>query len=108
MATWYPALPSSAMGDDEMRSVELAGNDILIVRKNGEFFAIGNQCSHSWGFLDQGTLMGFEVKCPLHRGRFDVRTGAATERPATVAVPSYPTKIDGDGVVHVQIDEEKG
>lgn len=105
MARWFPALPCTELADDAMRSVELAGHDILIVRKADEFFAIGNVCSHAWGLLEQGTLIGFEVKCPLHRGRFDVRTGAPTEAPATIAVPSYPTKIDHDGVVHVQIEE---
>lgn len=91
------------MHDDEMRSIEIAGCDILIVRKDGEFFAIGNVCSHSWGLLDQGTLIGYEVKCPLHRGRFDIRTGNATERPATTPVPSYKTKIDPTGTVNIQL-----
>lgn len=102
---WFAALKSSELHDDEMRSVEIEGADVLIVRKDDAFFAIGNVCSHSWGLLDQGTLMGFEVKCPLHRGRFDVRTGGATERPAIDPVPNYPTMVDQDGVVYVQFQE---
>jgi naphthalene 1,2-dioxygenase system ferredoxin subunit len=105
---WFPAVNRSDMQADEMRSVEIEGRDILIVRKSDEFFAIGNVCTHSWGLLDQGELFDFEVKCPLHRGRFDLRNGAATEWPATVAVPSYATMIDANGIVHVQIDDERG
>jgi naphthalene 1,2-dioxygenase ferredoxin component len=108
MASWFPVMPASELRDDEMRAIDVAGRDILFVRQDGGFYAIDNTCTHAWGLLDQGVLMGYEVKCPLHRGRFDIRTGAPTERPCTVPVASYPTKIDEAGVVHVELAELKG
>jgi nitrite reductase/ring-hydroxylating ferredoxin subunit len=36
---------------------------------------------------------GFEVECPWHGSKFDVRTGKATKPPAMQAVSSYEVKI---------------
>ena len=40
---------------------------------------------------------------PYHRGRFDIRNGAATLEPCVEAIRSYPVKVDG-GRVWVEID----
>jgi naphthalene 1,2-dioxygenase system ferredoxin subunit len=39
-------------------------------------------------------LIGHEIECPLHQGRFDVRDGRATCEPAEEALRSYPVKIE--------------
>ena len=38
------------------------------------------------------------MECWLHGSCFDVRTGEPTGPPATVPVPTYPVKIEGDDV----------
>ncbi len=40
------------------------------------------------------------VECPLHAARFDIRSGAALEGPATEAIPTYGVKIE-DGAILV-------
>ena len=36
---------------------------------------------HVGGPLDQGTVEGYEVECPWHGSKFDVRTGEPTKPP---------------------------
>jgi archaeosine-15-forming tRNA-guanine transglycosylase len=36
----------SRMKDGEMRAVKVYGTDILLVRLDGEFFALGAHCTH--------------------------------------------------------------
>jgi naphthalene 1,2-dioxygenase system ferredoxin subunit len=43
-------------------------------------------------------LEGHEIECPLHQGRFDVRTGKAMCAPLTEDLRSYPVKIEGGRV----------
>jgi 3-phenylpropionate/trans-cinnamate dioxygenase ferredoxin subunit len=46
---------------------------------------------------------GFEIECPRHGARFDVRTGAALRAPAYTPTASFPIKID-DGAVWTRDD----
>ena len=39
-------------------------------------------CTDMGGPLNEGTLEGFEVQCPWHGSKFDVRTGEPTKPPA--------------------------
>jgi glycine betaine catabolism B len=39
-------------------------------------------CSHEDGPLQHGTLDGYEVECPWHGSKFDIRTGEVTNPPA--------------------------
>jgi nitrite reductase/ring-hydroxylating ferredoxin subunit len=57
-----------------MLKVEVFGKSILLSMVNGEVYAIDAVCSHEGGPLEDGILDGFEIECPWHGSRFDVRT----------------------------------
>ena len=82
-----------------MKAVEVEGEKVCIINSEGRFYAIGNVCTHVGGPLDEGTLEGYEVECPWHGSKFDVRTGEATKPPAVRAVPKYEVKIDGHNIL---------
>jgi nitrite reductase/ring-hydroxylating ferredoxin subunit len=81
--------------------VEPEDHEILLLTLGPAIYAIGNICSHEQVWLDDGTLHEdtCEIECPMHEGRFDLRTGLATHEPCEVPVPSYPVRIDGDDVL---------
>ena len=80
------------------------GVDVLICQVEGNFYALHNQCSHARQKLSQGRLRGFEVICPLHGARFDVRSGEVTSAPAARPVTSFPVTLEG-GKVHVTLKQ---
>jgi nitrite reductase/ring-hydroxylating ferredoxin subunit len=83
-----------------MRAVDLEGEErICIVNVEGKYYAIGNVCTHLGGPLDEGTLEGYEVECPWHGSKFDVRTGKPTKPPASQAVPGYEVKVEDDNIL---------
>ena len=47
-------------------------------------------------------LMGHEIECPLHQGRFDVRDGRALCSPLRENLVTYPVRIE-DGIVFVAL-----
>ena len=53
----------------------------------------------SGGPLSEGEVDGYTIECWLHGSCFDLRTGQPTAMPATVPVPVYPVKIEGDDVL---------
>jgi nitrite reductase/ring-hydroxylating ferredoxin subunit len=80
---------------------EISDQEVLVLAMNDRVFAICNLCSHEEVWMDDGDLYpeSWEIECPMHEGRFDVRTGAATHEPCTEPVATYEVKIDGDDVL---------
>lgn len=62
--------------------------------ESGEFFATQDSCTHEkWSLGEDGDLDGYEIECPLHMARFDIRSGKALCLPATVALATYPVEV---------------
>jgi 3-phenylpropionate/trans-cinnamate dioxygenase ferredoxin component len=88
----------SEVPDEGALGVEVAAVPVAIVRAEGEIYAIRDVCSHEEVPLSEGEVYDHTVECWLHGSCFDLRTGKPTGPPATVAVPTYQVKIDGDDV----------
>ena len=86
------------VSEGQMWPVEVEGEEVVLACVEGQIYAFEGICSHGLAHLDEGDLRGHEVICPLHDGAFDVRTGAPSRAPCTVAIKSYPVKIEGDAL----------
>jgi len=78
---------------------------LAVYSVDGCIYVTDDSCTHGHASLSQGILEGDEIECPLHAGRFCVRTGIATLEPAEIALRSYRTVIL-DGVIHVEVPDE--
>jgi nitrite reductase/ring-hydroxylating ferredoxin subunit len=82
-----------------MKAVDVAGEKVCIINIEGNYYAIGNVCTHMGGPLNEGTLQGFEVECPWHSSKFDVRSGQPTKPPARQPVSSYEVKVQDNNIL---------
>jgi len=48
---------------------------VMLVRSEGEVFAVATSCTHYAGPLERGVVEGQRVHCPLHHACFDLRSG---------------------------------
>ena len=85
--------------------VEIDERPIVIFNIAGEYFAIGDVCSHDDGPLGDGDLEDHEIHCPRHGAIFDVRTGQALALPAVVDIPAYPVRVM-EGQIEVGVPVE--
>lgn len=76
--------------------VEIDGLPIAVFNVDGKFYAIGDVCTHDNGPLGDGELIGFQIICPRHGARFDIRNGKALTLPAFVDTPWYPVRVEDD------------
>ena len=85
--------------------VEIDDKAIVLFNIADEIFAIGDVCSHDDGPLGDGSLNGFEIKCPRHGASFDICTGQVLSLPAIVDIPAYPVRIiDGQIEIGIPLD----
>jgi 3-phenylpropionate/trans-cinnamate dioxygenase ferredoxin subunit len=73
--------------------IEIDGKPIVILNINGEYYAIGDVCSHDDGPVGEGNVEGYEIICPRHGAHFDIRTGRVLALPAFVDIPAYPIRV---------------
>lgn len=79
--------------------IEVDGKPIAVFNIAGTLYAIADVCSHDDGPVAEGDLYGYEIECPRHGARFDVRTGKVLSFPAIVDIPAYPVKVEDDEVL---------
>jgi 3-phenylpropionate/trans-cinnamate dioxygenase ferredoxin component len=88
-----PALPLGVILPD--------GRRICLVRHEEEVHAVEDRCPHRDFALSGGDVVGpCVLECPWHGARFDVRTGAVLQGPATDAIAVYAVQVvNGDVLV---------
>jgi nitrite reductase/ring-hydroxylating ferredoxin subunit len=83
-------------------TVQLEGlPDLLVCQVDGTFHVVEATCSHGAVPLAEGRVLGCEIECPLHAGRFDLTTGAATRRPAKKPIQVFTCVVE-DGELYLQ------
>ena len=83
----------------QMKIFQFDGEEVCVVNVDGKYYAINNICTHEGGPLADGKLDGYEVECPWHGSKFDVRTGEVTNPPASEPEPTYEVKVDGNNIL---------
>jgi 3-phenylpropionate/trans-cinnamate dioxygenase ferredoxin subunit len=78
--------------------IEIDGLPVVVLSIAGQYYAIADVCSHDDGPVGEGALEGFEIICPRHGARFDVRNGKVLTLPAFVDIPSYPIRVISDQI----------
>jgi nitrite reductase/ring-hydroxylating ferredoxin subunit len=72
--------------------------EVALYNIDGEIFATHNICTHAQALLSEGWLEGDIIECPLHGGRFEVKTGKGLGAPITCDLRTLSVRIQGDAV----------
>jgi 3-phenylpropionate/trans-cinnamate dioxygenase ferredoxin component len=94
--------------EGEARRFELDGHEIAVANLgDGEFRALGDVCSHAQAYLHEGDVDVEErtIECPRHGSVFDLDSGRPVSLPATLPVPTYWIKVEGDEI-KVELNDE--
>jgi len=95
---WIDIAATDDLPADDVIGIDVSGKSIALYQVDGAVYATDNICTHGNARLCDGFLEGHEIECPLHQGKFDVRSGKATCAPLTEDVKTYPVRIEGNRV----------
>jgi len=96
---FVPVAKLKELPNGERLFIEIDDHPIVVFNIAGGIFAIGDVCSHDEGPLGEGVVEGFEVVCPRHGARFDIRTGKVLSLPAFIDIPAYPVRVEGEEIL---------
>ena len=99
---WIDAMAAEALPTDDVIAVTAGGREVALYTVGEALYATDNHCTHGRARLCDGFLEGHEIECPLHQGRFDVRSGEPLCAPVTEALRRYPVRV-ADGRVWLRI-----
>jgi 3-phenylpropionate/trans-cinnamate dioxygenase ferredoxin component len=83
--------------DESLTALTVAGQEIVLVRHGGRFYAVPDRCTHARYPLHDGSLDGGKLVCCHHGATFDLETGKPT-MPAIKPLARYAVEVDGDDV----------
>lgn len=114
---WVNVLDASRLPEGAREVVNAEGIPVLLIRHQGEVYAVAARCPHMGAPLKNGKITGegFLI-CPWHRSAFSLRTGDVAEWspwPPGVgqilgalrrqhALPVYPVRVE-NGQIWVEI-----
>jgi 3-phenylpropionate/trans-cinnamate dioxygenase ferredoxin subunit len=80
--------------------VTTTGERVCLANCRGQIVAMSNVCTHQEFEMALGTIQpDATIECAWHGTRFDCRTGAVIEGPATDPLPTYEVRIEGEDVL---------
>ncbi len=98
MSKFVTVARTTEIAPGTVKVVRVDGVPIGVANVDGEYYAFGDVCTHDDGPVAEGELDGYQIECPRHGARFDVRTGAVKLLPAVVPIPVYPLRVEGDEI----------
>jgi nitrite reductase/ring-hydroxylating ferredoxin subunit len=95
---WITVAERSALEAGSVTGVKAGELDVALYDIDGEIYATHNICTHALAFMSDGWLEGDVIECPLHGGRFEVKTGKGLGAPITSDLKVLPVRIEGNSV----------
>nr|XP_028566351.1 apoptosis-inducing factor 3 isoform X3 [Podarcis muralis] len=86
------------LDNGQMREVDLGCGKALLVKENGEFYAMGHKCPHYGAPLVKGVLSKGRIRCPWHGACFNIGTGDIEDYPGLDSLPKFQVKIEKEKV----------
>ena len=102
---WHYAADASNVEDEDIIQVVVNDLELALCRVKGKFYATEDTCTHGQASLSEGVVVGDVIECPIHQGRFCVKTGEPKGGPVSIPLRTFSTKVE-DNRVFVQVDSE--
>lgn len=91
----------AAFAENGMLTGHVGEDEVLLVRREADVFALAAHCTHYHGPLADGLVVDGTLRCPWHHACFDIRSGEALRAPAFEPLACWKVE-QKDGMVFVR------
>lgn len=103
MAEWVRVCALDDIEPEDVIRFDHGGRTYAVYRaEDGTPFATDGLCTHEQVHLADGLVLGDQIECPKHNGRFNIRTGAALRAPVCVDLQTWPARVV-DGRIEIEV-----
>lgn len=95
----------AAVAPGSVIGVKAGALELAVYNLGGAFHATDNLCTHAYARLSQGWVDGEAIECPLHGGRFEIKSGKGLGPPVTCDIRTWPVRVV-DGEIQVNVGGE--
>jgi 3-phenylpropionate/trans-cinnamate dioxygenase ferredoxin subunit len=103
---WVAACAADEIEDEDVRRFDHGPRTFAIYRIDDCFYATDGWCTHERAHLADGIVLGDQIECPRHQGRFHVPTGKAVRAPVCDPLRTHPVRVE-DGQVWLGVGDEE-
>ncbi len=96
---WQRCAAHDDVWNDCVLPVQVGGQSIALYNIAGTIYATSDICTHEHAHLSDGYIEGECIECPLHGALFHVPTGEVRGGPVTVALKTFPVRVEGSDVL---------
>ncbi|MBL8333923.1 MAG: non-heme iron oxygenase ferredoxin subunit [Rubrivivax sp.] len=99
MTQWFDLCARGDIPEGEVIERIAGERTVALYALSDGVFATAAICTHGNARLCGGFVEDDgQIECPLHQGRFDIRSGKALCEPLEHDLAVYPVRVDGDRV----------
>ncbi len=102
-SSWVFVIEENKLLENSVSLVFPKGLSVLLIKKDGQIYALSNKCAHMACALGGGTLDRYTIQCPCHDWRYDIRTGEFLDA-KEIKIPTYKWQLV-DGKIFINIEE---
>jgi 3-phenylpropionate/trans-cinnamate dioxygenase ferredoxin component len=104
MAEYITICPISDIPNGKREVFDINGRWVAIFNVDNRYYAIEDVCTHDGNTLTEDArgnpvpLDGYEIECPRHGARFDIRNGKVLSAPAVKDVRWYAVRVQDEQI----------
>lgn len=100
--SWYKVSQAASLNNNGLAKVNINGQEILIMKIAGHFYATSCYCTHEGYDLSEGFVDGAKLICPDHFATYEPSDGSVISTPTDAGdippLKSYRVKLENDEI----------
>jgi Na(+)-translocating NADH:ubiquinone oxidoreductase F subunit len=106
-SAWYLICSEIQLRKGDVSRFDLNEHTFAIYKTGkNNIYATDGMCTHGNAHLATGLIVGEEIECAKHNGRFHLKSGKPARMPVCLDIVVYPTKVE-NGKVYVDLSKLK-
>lgn len=105
---WIEVCPAGELSVGDVIRFDFQGATYAIYRtRESSYYATDGICTHGNTHLAEGLILGEQIECAKHNGRFNISDGSVKRSPVCVGLKTYEVKAE-NGFISIRLDKAGG